>query len=159
MDQSTDKDTYFVAVKALLRKGPDLLITHDVYGHWDIPGGRLRRDDFSTPLEAVLERKLREELGTDFRYELHAPCVFFRHERSENGLDGQRVRIFAIGFEADFLDGSIHLGPNHNEYLWVDAATFPADDYFTDGWLDGIRTYQRRLGRRSPVESPPCPHS
>jgi len=145
VDKSTDKDTYFVAVKALLRNGHDLLITHDIYGQWDIPGGRLRSDDFDVPLEAVLERKLREELGDDLRYTLDAPCVFFRHERSEQGLDGRRVRIFAVGFEADFLGGSIKLGPHHNRHLWVDAATFPADEYFVDGWLEGLRTYQQHL--------------
>ena len=145
MDSSADKATYFVAVKALLRNEGDLLITHDVYGQWDLPGGRLRWDDFDVPLETVLERKLREELGESLRYELHAPCTFFRHERSEQGLDGQRVRIFAVGFEAKFLGGSISLGPHHDHHLWVDAATFPVADYFVGGWRDGLRTYQQRL--------------
>lgn len=149
-----DKDTYFVAVKALLRNGRDLLITHDIYGQWDLPGGRLRSDDFDASLDAVLERKLREELGDDFRYALRAPSVFFRHERSEHSLDGQRVRIFAVGFEADFLGGSIELGPHHDQYLWVDAATFSADDYFVDGWLKGLRTYQQRL--RSSSDAAPA---
>lgn len=145
MDKSADKDLYFVAVKALLRNGEDLLITHDVYGQWDIPGGRLRSDDFDVPLEAVLERKLREELGDKFRYELGARRVFFRHERSEAGLDGRRVRIFAVGFEADFLGGEIRLGPHHDRKLWVEAVSFPVHEYFVDGWLEGLRSYQQRL--------------
>jgi aspartate/methionine/tyrosine aminotransferase len=33
------KDTYFVAVKALLRKGDELLIIKDKFGDWDLPGG------------------------------------------------------------------------------------------------------------------------
>lgn len=139
------KDTYFVAVKALLRKGEDLLITHDVFGQWDIPGGRLRPQDFDTPLETVLERKLCEELGEQLRYEMGAPCVFFRHERSEHGLGGRRVRIFAVGYEARYVGGPIALGDHHDQHLWVPAATFAADRYFVDGWLNGIRQYQRRL--------------
>jgi 8-oxo-dGTP pyrophosphatase MutT (NUDIX family) len=145
VDKSTDKDLYFVAVKALLRNGADLLITHDIYGQWDIPGGRLRSDDFDVALEVVLERKLREELGDDLRYSLGAPSVFFRHERPEAGLDGRRVRIFAIGFEADFLGGEIRLGPHHDRQLWVDAMSFPVHEYFVDGWLAGLRAYQERL--------------
>lgn len=140
-----DKDTYFVAVKALLRGGDDLLITHDVFGQWDIPGGRLTPDDFDLPLETVLARKLREELGDGVRYELGDPCSFFRHERSEHGLGGRRIRIFAVGFEARYLGGPIALGPHHDRYVWVEAATFPADEYFVDGWLTGMRAYQQRL--------------
>ncbi len=139
------KDTYFVAVKALLRDGDELLITHDVFGQWDIPGGRLRPQDFDVPLEAVLARKLGEELGDELRYELGGPCVFFRHERSEQGLDGHRVRIFAIGYEARYSGGSIALGEHHDRHEWVHAATFPADQYFVDGWLKGIQEYQQCL--------------
>ncbi len=32
-----DKDLYFVAVKLLLRDGDKLLITHDIFGVWDLP--------------------------------------------------------------------------------------------------------------------------
>jgi|GEM_PF-2006610 len=50
------KDVYFVAVKVLLRRGNELLITHDVFDNWDIPGGRLKPDEFSAPLEDVIAR-------------------------------------------------------------------------------------------------------
>jgi hypothetical protein len=153
------KDTYFVAVKALLRDKKQLLITHDIFGQWDIPGGRLRPDDFDVPLEAVLERKLREELGNEAHYDLGGPRVFFRHERSEQALDGQRVRIFALGYDAQYGGGSIVLGKHHDRYLWVDAATFPADEYFVGGWLAGIREYQMRLQSLADEEphKPPRP--
>lgn len=136
---------YFVAVKALLRDQGNLLIIHDVFGQWDIPGGRLRPQDFHVELEGVLKRKVREELGEDIDYELGAPCVFFRHERSEHGLGGRKVRIFAVGFEARYLSGQIRLGPHHDRFLWVDAATFPAERYFVGGWLAGLNVYQQGL--------------
>lgn len=75
------KDVYFVAAKALIRDGEKLLVTHDVFGDWDIPGGRIKKDEFEKPFEAVLERKIREELGSDIRYEVGAPKVFFKVER------------------------------------------------------------------------------
>jgi len=136
--------TYFVAVKALLRDGAKLLITHDVFGEWDLPGGRLRPEDFETPLEDVMARKMGEEVP-GVQYELGPPRVFFRHERHEHGLRGKLVRIFAIGYEAYYLGGSVVLGPHHDRCAWVDAASFDPHEFFVGGWLTGILQYQQLL--------------
>lgn len=37
------KDVYFVAVKALLRDGNKILLTHDIWDQWDLPGGRIKK--------------------------------------------------------------------------------------------------------------------
>jgi 8-oxo-dGTP pyrophosphatase MutT (NUDIX family) len=80
-----DKDLYFVAVKVFLREGEKMLITHDIFGAWDLPGGRIRPDEFDKPMEEVIHRKLHEELGVEVRYDLGEPVgVFFRVERIEN---------------------------------------------------------------------------
>lgn len=136
-----DKDLYFVAVKLLVRDGNKLLITHDIYGAWDLPGGRIKKDEFKTSLDAVIERKMIEELGEDFRYSYNEPTVFFRVERKENNLDNQKVRIFAIGYEAQYLGGVIRLGDHHDKFEWVDVKTFKPENYFTDGWLAGVQEY------------------
>src|ERR1700710_2668678 len=94
---NTGKALCFVAVKALVRRGPELLITHDVFGDWDLPGGRLRVEDFDSPLEDVLRRKLSEELGAGFSYDVGRPTVFFRHQRTEATPVGSEALIFAIG--------------------------------------------------------------
>ena len=66
MSSLKEKDLYFVAVKALLRKGDKLLITKDIFKDgWDIPGGRIKPEEFETPLPDVMERKIREELGPE----------------------------------------------------------------------------------------------
>src|SRR5674476_375232 len=95
------RDLYFVAMKVLLRDGDKLLITHDVFGQWDIPGGRIKKYEFDAPLESVIERKMHEELG-DIKYELGDPKVFFRVERLEYSTQST-VRIFAVGYEAQYL--------------------------------------------------------
>lgn len=135
-----DKDLYFVAVKLLLRQGDKLLITHDVFGAWDIPGGRIKKDEFEAPLESVIERKIKEELGPEVKYRLDEPKVFFRHERKEQKL-GEMVRIFAIGYEAEYLGGEIQLGDHHDKFGWVDVTSFKPEDYFTGGWLKGLQEY------------------
>src|SRR3989338_4042264 len=83
------KDLYNVAVKVFLEDGKgNLLITKDRFGDFDLPGGRLLPDEFSVPLEKVVERKMKEELGANVRYTLGEPVVFMRHERDEILADG-----------------------------------------------------------------------
>ncbi|HEU5005044.1 MAG TPA: NUDIX domain-containing protein [Candidatus Saccharimonadales bacterium] len=139
-----ERDLYFVAVKLLLRDGGKLLITHDVFGDWDIPGGRIRENEFDASLESVIERKIKEELGPEVKYKLGEPKVFFRHERKEMKL-GEMVRIFAIGYEGKYISGDIKLGDHHDKYEWVDVKTFQPEDYFTGGWLKGIKEYLSRI--------------
>jgi len=135
------KDSYFVAVKILLRDNNKLLITHDIFGDWDLPGGRILKDEFNKPLESVIERKVREELGADIKYQIGQPKVFFRVERQEHDLEGQTVRIFGVGYEAQYLGGTINLGQHHDQMEWVDLSTFSPDQYFTGGWLEGVKDY------------------
>lgn len=136
-----EKDLYFVAVKLFLRDGSKLLITHDIFGDWDLPGGRIRKDEFNKPLESVIERKVVEELGQDVKYDLKEPKAFFRVERHEHNLGGQLVRIFGVGYEAHFLGGAIHLGDHHDQMEWVDTNSFQPEQYFTGGWLLGVQEY------------------
>lgn len=138
---SKSKDLYFVAVKLLLREGNKLLITHDVFGDWDLPGGRIKKDEFETPLEAIIARKMSEELGDEVKYKLGKVKVFFRVERAERGLDGQTVRIFAVGYEATYQGGDLRLGKYHDQMEWVNIKTFKPENYFTGGWLKGVQEY------------------
>ncbi len=139
---SSEKELYFVAVKVFLRDGQKLLITHDIFGAWDLPGGRIRKDEFEKPLEQVLERKIREELGPEVKYKLGEPNdIFFRVERQEAGLNNKTVRIFAIGFDAEYLGGKVGLGDHHDQKEWVDVKTFEPEKYFTGGWLTGVQEY------------------
>lgn len=142
------KDVYFVAVKVFLQneKG-ELLITKDRFGDWDIPGGRLRENDFDVPLEKIVERKIKEELGDSVLYRLGTPVLFMRHERNEILPSGEREvrRIFAVGYRAEYKGGDIVLGKNHEIYQWVNLKTFVPEDYFTGGWLKGVKEFQEKF--------------
>ncbi len=137
------KDTYFVAVKVLLRKGDELLLTHDVFGDWDIPGGRIKPNEFDTPLEDIIARKMREELGDNVQYQLGEQKVVFRHKRIEHST-GNEARIFALGYEALYRSGEITLGANHDSYEWVNVNDFDPSEYLTGGWLKGMQQYIER---------------
>lgn len=142
---ANDKDLYHVAVKLLLRDDDNLLLIHDIFGAWDIPGGRIKPDEFETPLEDIIERKMREELGDNIRYKLGSPKVFFRVEREEHGLNGQKVRIFGIGFEADYLGGEVQLGDHHDQLYWMDIKVDNPAKYLAGGWLVGMQKYLSEL--------------
>ena len=128
-EASEAKDWYFVAVKALIRDGDKLLITHDVFGSWDVPGGRIRKDQFSEPLESILDAKIREELGADIRYELGDIKTTFRIERTEVGRTDTQVRVFAVGYEATYIGGDIRLGDYHDKFEWIDLKTADLTKY------------------------------
>lgn len=136
-----DKDTYFVAVKIFLEQEGKLLILKDNFGDWDLPGGRITKDEFETPLEDIMKRKIREELGNDIRYVIGKPIVFMRHERQEVVPGNPTVRIFAIGYEGIFEGGKIRTSERHPEFLWVDVKSFKPEEYFKGGWLEGVKEY------------------
>jgi 8-oxo-dGTP pyrophosphatase MutT (NUDIX family) len=136
-----EKDLYYVAVKLFLRNENKLLITHDIFGDWDLPGGRIRKDEFNKPIESVIQRKVSEELGEQVRYILGDPKIFFRVKRHEHDQNGRLVRIFGIGYDAQYEGGDIKRGKHHDQMEWVDLTSFNPGDYFTGGWLDGVKEY------------------
>jgi 8-oxo-dGTP pyrophosphatase MutT (NUDIX family) len=138
----SQKDPYFIAVKVFLERGTQFLILKDKFGAWDLPGGRIKKFEFETPLSGILERKLREELGTGFTYQVEAmPSVLMRHERVEASPGNPTVHIFGLGYSADLISGEPELSDAHTEMLWVEIATFTPEDYFTGGWLMGVKEY------------------
>jgi len=135
------KDLYFVAVKVFMEKDEKLLIMKDNFGIWDLPGGRIKPDEFETGMEDIVNRKMKEELGENIEYEIGKPVVFMRHERVEHAEGNPTVRIFAVGYEGKLLSGEIKLSPRHTELLWVDPKDFKPEDYFQGGWLKGVQEY------------------
>ncbi len=145
-ENSRKKDDYLVAVKLLLRDGDKLLITHDIFGQWDIPGGRIREDQFKTPIEDILRDKVIEELGPDIKYELGDIKATFRVERAEAGRGGEAVRIFGIGYEAKYLGGEVKLGEHHDKCEWVNIKTVNLSNYTSPaGWVEQLGEYQREV--------------
>ncbi len=136
-----EKDTYFVAVKVFLEKEGKFLVMKDNFGDWDLPGGRIKKDEFEAPLESIITRKMSQEVGSEVKYEVGKPIVFLRHERIEASPGNPTVRIFAIGYPATWKSGSIKLSERHTEILWADPKTFKPEDYFKGGWLKGVQEY------------------
>ena len=145
------KDSYFIAVKVFLEHAGRLLILKDNFGDWDLPGGRLKKDEFHAPLEQIVARKMTEELGDRIQYTVSQPVVFMRHERQEAVEGNPTVRIFAIGYAGILEQGEIVLSPRHVKMKWVDIPTFQPDKYFTGGWLKGVEDYLK-IARDSAIQ-------
>lgn len=135
-----EKDTYFVAVKIFLERDGKFLVMKDNFGDWDLPGGRIKRDEFDTALDQVVARKMKQEVGDEISYTLGKPIVFLRHERIENSTK-ETVRIFAVGYQAEWRGGEVKMSPRHTEIIWADQKTFKPEQYFTGGWLKGVQEY------------------
>ena len=136
-----EKDTYFVAVKVFLEKDGKFLILKDNFGDWDLPGGRIKKDEFETPLDAIIARKMSEELGDEIKYRVGKPIVLMRHERVESASGNPTVRIFAVGYEGIFESGEIKLSERHSGMKWMDISNFKPEDYFKGGWLKGVQEF------------------
>jgi 8-oxo-dGTP pyrophosphatase MutT (NUDIX family) len=136
-----EKDTYFVAVKIFLEKDGKFLVMKDNFGDWDLPGGRIKKDEFEAPLESIIARKMKQEVGDEIKYEIGKPLLFLRHERVEASEGNPTVRIFAVGYPATWKSGEVKLSERHTELLWVDPKTFRPEDYFKGGWLKGVQEY------------------
>lgn len=136
-----EKEIYFVAVKIFLERDGKFFICKDVYGNWDLPGGRIKKDEFNTPLDQVIKRKMLEELGDEIKYEVGKPLVMMRHERVEDAPGNPTIRIFAVGYEATLLKGEPKLSDLFNESMWADIKTFQPEKYLAGGWLKGVQEY------------------
>jgi 8-oxo-dGTP pyrophosphatase MutT (NUDIX family) len=134
-----EKEKYFVAVKVFLERGGEFFVSKDKYGSWDLPGGRIRKDEFDVPLDQVIKRKMSEELGDGIEYEIGKPVVLMRHERVEDAPGDPTIRIFAVGYEAVLLRGEPKLSDLFVESMWVDPKTFQPEKYFAGGWLKGVQ--------------------
>ena len=135
------KDLYFVAVKVFLEKDGKFFVFKDRYGAWDLPGGRIKKDEFDTSLDQIIRRKMSEELGDNIEYKLGKPIVFMRHERVESVPESPTIRIFAIGYEATLTGGEPKMSDQHLQSLWANLKTFKPENYFTGGWLKGVQEY------------------
>lgn len=138
----SQKDPYFIAVKVFLEKGDSFLIMKDKFGEWDLPGGRIKKFEFESPLEDIIKRKMSEELGDSVVYRTESiPSVLMRHERVEASPGNPTVHIFGLGYRASLVAGEPKISDAHVEMEWVDIKSFEPNKFFTGGWLKGVEEY------------------
>lgn len=143
---------YHVAMKAFIRNGDKLLICKDTFIEneysevWDLPGGRINKDEYEVCFDDILNREIIEEVG-NIKYKNNGPAVIFRHRRPEQRLPEKPIiNILMIGFDIEYLSGDIKISDEHTEYKWVPISDLTSpDNCFKGGILDGVKKYQEYL--------------
>jgi len=102
-----------VGVKALIVKDDKVLIVKNTRGYWDVPGGRIDKNE---SIEEALHRELREELPNIKAIVLNK-VVDARRLHKDIKPDVSLVLVF-YKVEADF-DGKPKLSDEHTEYKWA----------------------------------------
>lgn len=119
----------WVGLKLLLKKDRKILFLKTAMNpvFWDLPGGRIDNVEGKVPLEKILEREIREELGNKVKYKLGRPVFQFRRK----GRNGACFNLLTA-YEAKYLGGKINLSFEHSAYEWVDPKKykFNKNDFF-----------------------------
>lgn len=118
-----DYGIFQVALKVLLHKGDEILFLRDsdVDRHWDWPGGRIDNVEYRTPVEKIIAREIREELGSKVKYILGEPRFVLRRWTLWHG---KKTPVFCVFYEAQWVSGDIRLSDEHCAYEWLDPKEF-----------------------------------
>ena len=119
-----DYGTFQVGLKILFRKGGKvLLLRMNDDDQWlDLPGGRIDKVEYRTPLEKIIAREVREELGAKVKYILGKPFFHFRRARRQE--DAHPRFVFLAVYDAQWKAGEITLSHEHLSYEWIDPKTY-----------------------------------
>lgn len=110
-------------------------------GFYDLPGGRINSDELQIPLERVIARETKEEVGENVKYKVDLrPVSVGKHFYFSRKLDRENC-IFMIFFKAKYLGGEISVSNEHIGYKWLDLKSKPASGYFISGFLEGVEAY------------------
>lgn len=106
---------YQVGLKVLLRKGETVLLLSDAWNQkLDLPGGRIAGDEVEMPLEKIIAREIREELGEGIVYTLGKPL--FQYRRQNPALT---LPVLITVYDAQLISGDVVLSHEHSSYQWV----------------------------------------
>ncbi len=143
------KDVYQVSVKAIVVRpdGKVLGLNGKIgglfEGFYDMPGGRIETDEFSTPLTEIIQREIKEETGlTEVEIEEN-PVSLGRHLSKDLDTDGKRVRVLYVFYRAQIAGNveDIAISDEHEGFAWLDLTEENLPTYFTSGMLEGMRGY------------------
>ena len=138
-----DYANYHVAFKILLQKGDEFLFLRQLPANkWDFPGGRIDDVEHDVPLLDILDREVREELGSDLQYKVGKPIVQYRRHYKEKDY-----HIFITTYSAEYASGEIVLSDEHGSYEWINSKkyAFQREDFYTQEEYDAIMNYLNQL--------------
>ncbi len=145
------RDRYQVSLKALvINEQGELLALNALQsgsfaGYFDLPGGRLDVDEFSTPLVDVLRRELQEEIG-DIQVEItESPVAVGRHliGAESDKSEGESIHVLYLFYKVAYKGGNIKISNEHSGFRWLNLDKHKLPDLFKSGLLEGVSMYHK----------------
>ncbi|MDD4990097.1 MAG: NUDIX domain-containing protein [Candidatus Pacebacteria bacterium] len=140
--KKTEKDFYQVSLKIILnnKKGETLILkgwpSETFKGMFDLPGGRIESNEFEKPIEKIIAREVKEEIGSvKFKINLKpvgaGRCITAK----------SKTKIFYILFEAKYQSGKIKISEEHMDFKWVKLNKKNVGKLFHKSLLEGVKMY------------------
>jgi 8-oxo-dGTP pyrophosphatase MutT (NUDIX family) len=124
-----------VSVKAfIINRRRLLLLEESDTNQWELPGGRVDVGEEHLAPVAILERELKEELGSGLRVTIGAPLLTWVR------LQRRTEYIFVVGFLCSCRGRTPLLSREHSNYKWVDAMGWRALD-MAPGYNAALRQF------------------
>ena len=111
-----------IAFKILLKKdGKFLFLTAFDIGKelLDLPGGRANKNEGKVPIKKILEREIKEEIGSAVKYKIGGPVFQYRRYNPIKDL----YNLITV-YEGKYISGSIKLSSEHIKYQWIDPTKY-----------------------------------
>jgi len=124
LQENREHQTFHVGLKAFITNGEKLLILQDPEGFWELPGGRAEKQEILRPLEEILLRETKEELGDQFEYKVSSIFHAWIRKPDPTKNIAQVYRdndfcIFLVGIRCEYKKGDVTLSPEHKNFRWV----------------------------------------
>lgn len=143
-----EHDYYQLSLKVIMKNNKGEILSlgtpnnSSYAGFYDFPGGRIEKQEFTTPLTDVLKREVKEEIG-NIEYKLNPiPVSVGRHilKTKISGL-AEYKHILYLFFEAHYISGDIIISNEHTGYKWFDMEKVEPEQLFKSGNLEGVNMY------------------
>ncbi len=146
------REFYHISLKLLLKnsEGQTLVLkaldNGTFGGYHDFPGGRIDKNEFTTPFTEILKRELDEEVGNIDVVINNVPVAVGRHLifAKFTATKEKDIPVLYLFFEGQYLGGNIETSEEHNGFEWIHLEDVNLEQYFTSGILDGVKMYLKK---------------
>lgn len=137
-----------ISLKLLLRdkRGWVLLLKSQpggLAGPYDLPGGRVDKNEWKKGLRGVIQREIQEEIGRRVRVKLHLQPVGvgkFRSMPKKWIIKGHATIVYIL-FPAEYLGGKIAISHEHVGYEWKHLTKKNYQTLFNMGLNQALEQY------------------
>lgn len=128
-DKNHDPVDFQVSLKVLLKNKTGEYLCLNVAKRdniaplsFDLPGGRINKDEMEVPFHELINREVTEEVGEDIKYKLREDPVSIGQWNIPENIEvrhGETRGRFFVLFEAEYISGSVEISDEHSGFKWL----------------------------------------